>query len=64
MTAMSFISDPQRGHINGSTSYTFAINLAQAERQARGGTVRVCFGVGPEGESWGWLLRVDREKLT
>lgn len=26
MTAMSFISDPQRGHINGSTSYTFAIN--------------------------------------
>jgi len=39
MTAMSFIWDPQRGHISGSTSYTFAISLAQAERQARCGMV-------------------------
>ena len=54
MTAMSFISDPQRVQISGSTSYTFAINLAHAERQARRGTVRVLFGVGTEGNSWGW----------
>ena len=39
MTAMSFISDPQRGQISGSTSYTLAISLAHAERQARWGTV-------------------------
>jgi hypothetical protein len=54
MTAMSFISDAQRGHISGSTSYTFAISLAQAERQARCGTDSVWFGAGSEGESWGW----------
>ena len=54
MTAMSFISDPQRGQISGSTSYTFAISLAHAELQALRGTVSVLFGVGSEGNSWGW----------
>jgi hypothetical protein len=46
MIAMSFISDPQRGQISGSTSYTFAISVAHAERQTRGGTVSVWAGAG------------------
>ena len=54
MTAMSFISDPQRGQVSGSTSSTFVIGLAYAERQARRGTVSVLFGVGSEGNPWGW----------
>ena len=45
MTAMSFISDRQRGQISGSTSYTFAIGLAHAERQVR--CVTVCASGGP-----------------
>ena len=45
MTAMSFISDRQRGQISGSTSYTFAIRLAHAERQVR--CVTVCASGGP-----------------
>ncbi len=34
MMAMSFISNPRRAQTNASTSYTFAISLAHAERQA------------------------------
>jgi hypothetical protein len=34
MSAMSFISDAQRGHIGGSRSYIFAIILTHAERQS------------------------------
>ena len=54
MTAMSFISDPQRGQAMTCNSYTFAISLAHEERQAPCGTVSVLFGVGSEGNSWGW----------
>lgn len=54
MTAMSFIWDLRRGQISGSTSYTFAISLAHADRQARRGTISVLFGIGSEGNSWGW----------
>jgi hypothetical protein len=45
MTAMSFISEPHFGQINGSTSYTYAISLAHAERQARWG--RICLRANP-----------------
>ncbi len=53
MTAMSFISDPQRGQTNGSTSYTFAMSLAHAERQALCGTVCVLSGLSSAGSCWG-----------
>jgi hypothetical protein len=56
MSAMSFISEPHRGQSMGSTSYSFAISLAQAERQAACGTVvgsvaSVCAGTG---SMWDW----------
>jgi hypothetical protein len=54
MTVMGFISDPQQGQINGSTSYTLATSRAHAERQARWGTVRVGVGMGWEGDCQGW----------
>ena len=54
MTAMSFISDPQRGQISGSTSYTFAISLAHAERQARWGTVSVGRVLVQKVTPWAW----------
>jgi len=46
MSAMSFISEPHRGQSMGSTSYTFAISLAQADRQAACGTRGGLRGVG------------------
>jgi hypothetical protein len=38
MTARICIFEEQRGQTMGSTSYTFAISLAQAERQQDSGT--------------------------
>jgi len=52
MSAMSFISEPHRGQSIGSTSYAFAISLAQADRQAACGTVGS--GCAGTGSMWDW----------